>query len=317
MVPNEGRSPLADLDLAFFLAERPIRGLSAAGWAKSYGNAIRKRKLRVILHGSAGNLGLSYDGAELLPELFRSGRWLRLSREASALVASRRMRWRGVLANTFGPWCPPALWGWVNRIGRRLELRDYVAIHPRRLDQLDLPARARARNHDLAYRPWKDGLALRLRLLELVDPGNYQKGGLAYLKADNRDPTADVRLLEFCFAVPMEQFLRDGMPKALARRALADRLPKQVLEETRAGLTVADWHEDLTAARDGIVDELDRLKACPAAAAALDLPRLRRLTENWPSGGWEQGEVLVHYRYALLRAIAVGHFLRRATGSNR
>jgi len=196
-------------------------------------------------------------------------------------------------------------------------LRDYVAIHPRRLDQLDLPARARARNHDLAYRPWKDGLALRLRLLELVDPGNYQKGGLAYLKADNRDPTADVRLLEFCFAVPMEQFLRDGMPKALARRALADRLPKQVLEETRAGLTVADWHEDLAAARDDVVDELDRLKACPAAAAALDLPRLRRLTENWPSGGWEKGEVLVHYRYALLRAIAVGHFLRRATGSNR
>ena len=86
----------------------------------------------------------------------------------------------------------------------------------------------------------------------------------------------------------MEQFLRDGTPRALARRALADRLPKQVLEETRSGLQVADWHEDLTAARDGVVDELDRLEACPAAAAALDLPRLRRLTENWPSGGWER-----------------------------
>jgi asparagine synthase (glutamine-hydrolysing) len=319
VVRNEGCSPLADLDRMFFLFDRPVRGLCATGWAKSYGNAIRKRKLGVVLGAGAGNLGLSYDGVELLPELFRSGRWLRLWWEASALVASRRMRWRGVLANTFGPWCPPALWGWANRIGRRnaLELRDYVAIHPRRLDELDLPARAKARNHDLAYRPWKDGLALRLRLLQLVDPGNYYKGGLAHLQVDYRDPTADVRLLEFCFAVPMEQFLHDGMPRALARRALADRLPKQVLEETRSGLTVADWHEDLTAARDGIVDELDRLKGCPAAAAALDLPRLRRLTENWPSGGWGQREVLVHYRYALLRAIAVGHFLRRATGSNR
>ena len=81
---------------------------------------------------------------------------------------------------------------------------------------------------------------------------------------------------------------------------------------------MADWHEDLTAAREGVVDELDRLEACPAAAAALDLPRLRRLTENWPSGGWwEQSKVLIPYRYTLLRAIAVGHFLRRATGSNR
>ena len=82
-------------------------------------------------------------------------------------------------------------------------------------------------------------------------------------------------------------------------------------------MQVADWHEDLTAARDGVVDELDRLEACPAAAATLDLPRLRRLTENWPSGGWERREVEMRYRYTLLRAIAVGHFLWRATGSNR
>ena len=76
----------------------------------------------------------------------------------------------------------------------------------------------------------------------------------------------------------MEQFLRDGTPRALARRALADRLPKQVLEETRTGLQMADWHVDLTAARNDIIEELDRLEACPAAAATLDLPRLRRLS---------------------------------------
>jgi asparagine synthase (glutamine-hydrolysing) len=80
---------------------------------------------------------------------------------------------------------------------------------------------------------------------------------------------------------------------------------------------VADWHEDLAAARDGVVDELDRFEACPAVAAALDLPRLRRLTENWPSSGWERDEVLIPYRYMLLTAVAVGHFLRRATGTNR
>jgi asparagine synthase (glutamine-hydrolysing) len=107
------------------------------------------------------------------------------------------------------------------------------------------------------------------------------------------------------------------MPRALARRALADRLPKQVLEETRFAVQVADWHEDLTAARDCLTEELDRLDACPAAAAVIDLQRLRRWTQNWPTGGWERGEILLHYRYALLRAIAVGHFLRRSMGGNR
>jgi asparagine synthase (glutamine-hydrolysing) len=107
------------------------------------------------------------------------------------------------------------------------------------------------------------------------------------------------------------------MPRALARRALADRLPTEVLEARHHGMSVADWHEDLTAARDRVAEELDRLEACPAAKTVLDLPRLRRLTESWPSGGWERREVYMPYRYALLRGISSGHFLRRASGSNR
>jgi asparagine synthase (glutamine-hydrolysing) len=314
VVPNEGRSPLADLDRRFFLLDRPTRGICATGWSHSLDNAIRKRKLRVALSGHLGNLGLSYDGVELLPELFRSGRWLRLWREASALVAARHLRWRGVLARTFAPWCPVALWAWINRvaIGYTPDVGEFTAIHPSRLDEV-----ARAQFYDCAFRRWKDGFAMRLHALQTGDPGNYQKGALGGAQVDYRDPTADVRLLEFCLGVPTEQFLYNGRLRSLSRRALADRLPKKVLEEPRRGLQVADWHEDLTAARDCVVEELDRLEACPAAAGVLDLPRLRRLTENWPSGGWERGEVFLPYRYTLLRAIAVGHFLRRATGSNR
>ena len=318
LVRNQGRSPLEDLDRNFLLFERPLLDLCGAGWTNSMNNAIRKRNVKIMLGGECGNMGLSYDGMELLPELLRSGRWLRLWREMRGL-AMRRMRWRGVLAGTFGPWCPPTFWVWLNRLvnGYALEVGNYTAIHPRRLAELDLPARARARNFDLVCRPWKDSFAMRLWVLQRIDPGNYRKGGLGFLQVDHRDPTADVRLLEFCFAVPTEQFLRDGMPRALARRALADRLPNQVLEEPRRGLSVADWHEDLTAARDRIADELDRLEACPAAATALDLVRLRRLTKNWPSRGWERDEVSIPYALALVRAISTGHFLRRATGANR
>src|SRR5262249_2649880 len=160
-----------------------------------------------------------------------------------------------VLANTFGPWCPPGLWRWANKIGRGYapDISDYTAIRRQRLDELDLQARATARNHDFVDRPWKDGFAMRLHCFQTMDPGQYQKGNLGGSQVDYRDPTADVRLLEFCLAVPTEQFLHNGVLRSLARRALADRLPKQVLEEPRRGFQVADWHEDLAAARDGIV----------------------------------------------------------------
>ena len=103
-------------------------------------HAVQKRNLKVTLGGDLGNMGLSYNGLELLPELLSSGRWLHLVREARALVKSRRMRWRGVMANTLGPWCPENLWRWLNRKvnGHALEIGNYAALNPRRLAELDI-----------------------------------------------------------------------------------------------------------------------------------------------------------------------------------
>src|SRR5207249_2791570 len=115
--------------------------------------------------------------------------------------------------------------------------------NPWRLAELDLESRAKARGLDLAYRPWSDGLAARMWGLRRIDLGNYIKGALGGWGVDLRDPTADVRLIEFCLSVPTEQFFRDGVNRALARRALADRLPPAVVEEQRKGYQGVDWHE--------------------------------------------------------------------------
>ncbi len=68
LIHNESRSPLADLDRNFFLLDRPKLGLCDSSWANSFGNAIQARNLRITLGGGLGNLGLSYNGHELLAE---------------------------------------------------------------------------------------------------------------------------------------------------------------------------------------------------------------------------------------------------------
>ena len=55
--------------------------------------------------------------------------------------------------------------------------------------------------------------------------------------------------MEYSLGIPTEEYLAKGIPRALARRALADRLPQAVLSEERKGYQAADWHEGLTAAR--------------------------------------------------------------------
>lgn len=158
---------------------------------------------------------------------------------------------------------------------------------------------------------------MRLWVLRRPDLGNFNKATLGGWRIERRDPTADRRLIEFCLAVPTEQYLHDGQIKALPRRALADRLPKAVLDETRRGYQAGDWHEKLTSVRDRVEAEIDSLGESPSAARALDLARMRRLVENWPTSGWERDEVMHPYRLALLRGVSAGHFLRRATGANR
>jgi asparagine synthase (glutamine-hydrolysing) len=272
-----------------------------------------------MLIGQMGNMSVSYAGLELLPELLRSGRLIKLWREATQQMAKTSMSWRGALANTFGPYMPAWLWKWANATftGHSSDISKYSAISAARLAELDLPSLARERGLDFSYRPWKDGFAMRLWVLRRGDPGNHYKGALAGWGLDHRDPLADKRLIEYCLSIPTEQFLSSGVQRALARRALADRLPQAVLTAQNKGIQAIDWHEGASAARGEIAAELDRLASCAPAAKALDIPRLKGLVENWPSDGWERDAVMQPYRLALLRGVAAGHFLRKATRGNQ
>ncbi|HVC57499.1 MAG TPA: asparagine synthetase B [Stellaceae bacterium] len=316
LIRSGERSPLGTLDRDFFLFDRPLMNLCNYVWVHDINEAVRAGKLSVLFTGNMGNLTISYDGSELLAELLRGGQWIKWAHAVAAIVRGRHWRLRGALAASFAPWLPPGLWQLLCRVYYR-DTRDiarYSAIHPARLAELD--PLSRARGIEVTDRPPRDGVAVRLSALGWVDPGNYHKGTLAGWGIDVRDPTADRRLIEFCLSVPTEQFFRDGVPRALARAALADRIPPAVLNEKRRGLQAVDWHETLTAARPQVIDEIARLEQTAPAARALDLARLHRLATNWPTGDWEREDTIVQYRLALLRGISVGHFLRRASGGN-
>jgi asparagine synthase (glutamine-hydrolysing) len=178
-----------------------------------------------------------------------------------------------------------------------------------------LDDRAAAQGVDLSYRPPLNGPVTRRRLLNRVDFGNYNKGTLAAWGLDRRDPTADRRLMEFCLTVPGEEYLRGGVQRALARRAFAPWLPAAVVAERRKGFQAADWHVGFAAARDEIAAEIERIARCPPAAQVLDVDLMRSLIERWPTSPGHKPAVSNVYRNALLRAISIGHFMRRAAGS--
>lgn len=316
-VRPDGRTIMDDLDRDFFLFERPLVNACTLRGLHAINAEAGKRGLHVLLSGMMGNFTISYSGIERLAELVARGRFLRLARESRALRRNG-MPWPHILAPAFGPWLPAPLWIALKRTRKGVipEIGDYSAIKRDRLRELGMNERAREHGLDLSYRPWKDGFDLRLWGLRRIDWGNYGKGALAGWGVDIRYPTSDRRLVEFCLSLPTDVFMANGEQRALAKAALADRLPAAVLHEPRRGVQAIDWHEGMTASRDRLREEIERLASVPSAAAALDLARARRLVDDWPSGGWNSSGIVTSHRFALLRGIVSGHFLRKASRSN-
>jgi asparagine synthase (glutamine-hydrolysing) len=261
-------------------------------------------------------MSISHDGMPALNSMLIQGKFIRLAHLIWQLHANGQRK-RAIAAQLIGPYLPPNWWAAILRkAGKALDLEDYSALQASAFDHFAVGSRAAARGLDLSYRPWHDGRAMRLWVLDRVDMGVYIKGTLAGWGIDLRDPTADRRLIELCLRIPEQHFIAKGVPRALARRAFADRLPQAVISERRRGIQGADWPDAIDAAYTAIARELDSLSRNPDARLLLDLDRMETALHDWPNADRESDGAGRLYLLALLRGVAAGHFLRRVGRTN-
>jgi asparagine synthase (glutamine-hydrolysing) len=282
VVENSGASPLEWLDRSFLYHQQPGANLSNSVWGCSINRAARDRGANTILKGALGNLTMSYAGLELLPFLLAHGRLLKLARHAFQL-SRNGVPLLALGAQTLGPFVPRAVWQALRRLGGRSPgPMSYSAVSLAR--SVELQRKSDARKFDLAGRPRRDPYDNRLWAFSQADGGNSYKGVLAEYGLSVRDPTGDKRVIEYSLATPLEEFVRGGVPRSLARRAFADRLPPEVTGSRVRGYQSADWHEALDRARAEVEQEVASIARCAEAAGVL---------EYWTSTGsrmpWTHG----------------------------
>jgi len=318
LVQNDGVSPLQDLDFDVEQLDRPPLNPCNAAWINRIRQQAAARGVRVLLNGGVGNMTISYDGRSLLPALFGRGRWLRWWQETRALLrAHPGVGWRWALMHSLKAWAPQALWSRLQAWrGTGWNLADYSAVNPEFMARMNTATRARRAGIDLTYRDVADSRTTRIRALQLIDIGEYSLA-VNQIGLEARDPTSDRQLVEFCLAVPEAQYLRDGKFRWLLRRAMADRLPPEILECSSRGLQAADWYEGATRDLPRIREELERLAAHPSAGRYLDLPALKSSLDDWPESGWHRVSTERRYRLKLLRGLSAGAFVRYVENDNR
>lgn len=305
-IPGSGRSPIADLDSYAALFGRPVFNLCNHVWLSEIRTAARAAGARILLSGEIGNWTISAAPNSLLADFLREGRLLAWSRAARGLVGSGRARWRGVAASSFGPWLPDSLWRRISGFASGPRAWSTDPVHPR------LRERVAGEQEALRFGRPRNSFDDAADALLAMDWGEHRKGILGGWGLDKRDPTADVRLIDFCLSLPLDMLMKGGERRPLARAALADRVAAAVLDERRKGYQSADWHVGLTRDRGSAARLLNAMAADPTASSLIDVERLRALVRSWPGGGWDDPRIIGDYRIGLLKGLTAGHFVLAA-----
>jgi asparagine synthase (glutamine-hydrolysing) len=322
-ITPERDDPSDEYDTRYFArASLPALGPIGMGIGRNFTDAILAAGHRVVLIGNYGDFGLSWRGPLSLIALLRGGQ---LSTFAHELRAVARESDRS-LARTFaGDVTMPTAPYWMRRLIYRLRGRDpdsvaqHSALNPAFIIESGLARCWREQGFD----PWfgsRGWSAARWRAARVFDHNQYASDIRAMsgdiFGCEARDPHADRRLLEFALAVPEPMYRRNGVPRSFARQVLADRLPREIIDERRRGANNPTWFRSLNARRAAIARDIERLEASPLVRRLLDLPRLKRLMAQWPKD--EQAAESHHgeYRLALARGVHVGRFVRWVEGGN-
>jgi asparagine synthase (glutamine-hydrolysing) len=303
---------LYDLDAFTRAAEIPVLNLCNQRWLMALFRAAHDRGARVVLSARGGNMTISYRGLYRLSELARSGRWLALAGELRALRARPGATWRTGLRTALEPLIPGFPFrGEARSAAAYRRLARHAAFDPSRYPRPVVEARARACGWDHTGPRWPDGRAMRVGGLSRIDEAPFNAGFAAVTGVQPVDPTLDRRVVELCLSIPDTQFFRDGEDRRLLRRMMANRLPPELMNDSRKGLQGADWFEALRADRDAIADELELCARSATAACVLDLASLRSDLRSLPDEGWEQPATVARFRMRLLRGVAMAGFIRR------
>ncbi|WP_176584709.1 lasso peptide isopeptide bond-forming cyclase [Priestia megaterium] len=258
----EGRDSFSEIDDFLDTMEMPYKFFENSFWLKGMFEKAGEEEVGVLLNGGRGNLSISWGSAiDYYALLLKKLKWVRLASELhqySQKAGGNRLRRLPVIARVAFPLIDrlfplgesyefPMLINpeFAKRTGVFSKLQKYGMDETGWFSTTNIYEQRKRHFEDVFHWNASNTLATKLSL----------RYGLW-----KRDPTNDLRVIRFCLSLPEEQYVQNGMDRALIRRSTENLLPDTVrLNQRIRGVQGADWVHRMMPHWSEFTDELRQL----------------------------------------------------------
>lgn len=280
----------------------------------------QKDGIKLLMNGGNGNVTFSHSGVGRLKELFQYGRWLCLRRELQAFREKKYKIKRLMLEEVVKPLIPSRIF----KLRRRLKKGNaqhgdwFSVINPDFARETGAVDRmVEQENLRLYFHKWT---SWQRRAYFIESPGRTAQGGggETVYGFDQRDPTGDRRIIEFCMALPEKYYLADGIDRRLARLGLKHLLPEPIRMDIRLGLQDVDWAHRATQDKEAIRSAYEKFRSDPDVSRYMDVDRMEQLWSEFEASDWSRmsRKRAVQFQMAMLGPLHAGNFIRWFHGRN-
>jgi asparagine synthase (glutamine-hydrolysing) len=305
----KGKSPFSEIDVWLDLLEMPYKYFEATFWTRGCYEHAQSDGAGILLTGSRGNYTISWGPAlDYYALLLKKGKWHLLQKELkrfSEIKGIGRKRILSILLNRAAE-----SFNWKKRSSEELSI-----ISPELAKQTNIYEKISQRNVFALEGP-KDSIEARIYQMESLEipakNGNLAtKLSLAY-GVWERDPTCDPRVVRFCLSVPFEEYVQNGVDRALIRRAMKGYLPDKVrLNQTSRGIQAADWIHRTAPHWKSFLNELNHIVKDPLAAEYINIPFIQTVLSKLDENPRVEDAFNKEIRFAM-RCLIFYRFLKRS-----
>jgi asparagine synthase (glutamine-hydrolysing) len=310
-----GRSPLTELDGWLDTMEMPYKFVENSYWFNGIFERAASDGVGVLLNGGRGNFTVSFGPAfDYYAMLLRRFRFLRLHREMYLYSRNKGIGRRSILQyvreRAFPKSIPASERSHLSRL-----------IDPAFAERTGVYEKLQRSGIDLSGTAIPNMIEARMKQFEEIH--HWTNSGTSGTKLSlrhrlwYRDPTNDLRVIRFCLGVPLEQYVRDGMDRALIRRSTAGLLPDAVrLNYRTRGIQGADGIQRMASSWQPFVQEMEQLCQDPQLGEWINMSALREIVAKYRKV--PDPRKIYDAEFAMMmRSLIVYRFANRLRGGER